>query len=330
MSGHICLARENGINWRDRDNPIGGIYAFYRRFRAGASVLATPRCPTNTGLCDQPKGYIEVYKQFVEGWSDAVNGGTLVDPKKTEIAVWVTAWENRMIAGKSIHALCVDMIGACVWRKASRPAPAMPISWPRESAHERRDIEMKWQGRGGKLQYRGSARPGRRRLRRGRTGRRLWRRARSNPFGQGGGIQIPMGGGRGGFGSIIVIIIFVVIAMVFGINPLSLLTGDTSSTTTQSAPPAQGARKTTCASSSVSSSKIPRRTGPIISRSRARAIRRPRLCSTPTRPLRAAEPRTSRRAHSTARTTSKVYIDLGFYQELRTSSARRAISPRPM
>jgi hypothetical protein len=75
-------------------------------------VLATPAlAQTDTALCDQDKGYIEVYKQFVEGWSAAVDSGKLVDPKKTEVAVWATAWENRMLAGESIHALCVDMIG---------------------------------------------------------------------------------------------------------------------------------------------------------------------------------------------------------------------------
>ena len=76
------------------------------------SALVSPTlAQTDTALCDQDKGYIEVYKQFVEGWADAVNSGKLVDPKKTEIAVWTTKWENRMLAGESIHALCVDMIG---------------------------------------------------------------------------------------------------------------------------------------------------------------------------------------------------------------------------
>ena len=78
----------------------------------GLLALASPvLAQSDPGLCDQDKGYIEVYKQFVEGWSDAVNAGKLVDPKKTEVAVWVTAWENRMAQGESVHALCVDMVG---------------------------------------------------------------------------------------------------------------------------------------------------------------------------------------------------------------------------
>jgi hypothetical protein len=78
---------------------------------AALLALATPvLAQTDTGLCDQEKGYIEVYKQFIEGWSDAVSNGTLVDPKKTEIAVWVTKWENRMVAGEPIRTLCLDMI----------------------------------------------------------------------------------------------------------------------------------------------------------------------------------------------------------------------------
>jgi predicted metalloprotease len=45
-----------------------------------------------------------------------------------------------------------------------------------------------------------------------------------------GGFRIPVGGRSGGMGSIAIIIIFVVIAMAFGINPLSILTGGDSST----------------------------------------------------------------------------------------------------
>ena len=40
-----------------------------------------------------------------------------------------------------------------------------------------------------------------------------------------GGFRIPIGGSRGGIGSLAVIIIFVIIAMAMGINPLDLLTG---------------------------------------------------------------------------------------------------------
>jgi predicted metalloprotease len=45
-----------------------------------------------------------------------------------------------------------------------------------------------------------------------------------------GGFRIPVGGRSGGMGSIAIIIIFIVIAMAFGINPLSILTGGDSST----------------------------------------------------------------------------------------------------
>jgi uncharacterized protein len=56
-------------------------------------------------------------------------------------------------------------------------------------------------------------------------------------FGRGGGLggspggfRIPVGGRSGGMGSIAIIIIFIVIAMAFGINPLSILTGGDTST----------------------------------------------------------------------------------------------------
>ena len=56
----------------------------------------------------------------------------------------------------------------------------------------------------------------------------------SNPLGQGGGgFRLPTGR-SGGLGSIGIIILFVIIAMVFGINPMSILTGDTGNTTTNS------------------------------------------------------------------------------------------------
>jgi predicted metalloprotease len=49
----------------------------------------------------------------------------------------------------------------------------------------------------------------------------------NSPFGQGGGMRLPTGR-SGGMGSIIIIVIFIGIALAFGINPLSILTGDTS------------------------------------------------------------------------------------------------------
>ena len=52
----------------------------------------------------------------------------------------------------------------------------------------------------------------------------------SNPFGRGGGIQLPSGRSGSSLGGILVIVIFIVIAMAFGINPLSILTGDSGTT----------------------------------------------------------------------------------------------------
>ncbi len=50
-----------------------------------------------------------------------------------------------------------------------------------------------------------------------------------SPFGQGGGgFRLPSGRSGGGLGGIFIVIIFIVIAMAFGINPLSILTGDNS------------------------------------------------------------------------------------------------------
>ena len=49
----------------------------------------------------------------------------------------------------------------------------------------------------------------------------------SNPFGSGGGgFRLPSGRSGGGLGGIAIVIIFIVVAMAFGINPLSVLTGD--------------------------------------------------------------------------------------------------------
>jgi predicted metalloprotease len=50
-----------------------------------------------------------------------------------------------------------------------------------------------------------------------------------NPFGRGGGIRIPMGGRSGGLGGIGITIVIGIILFAMGINPLELLTGNTSS-----------------------------------------------------------------------------------------------------
>ncbi len=52
-----------------------------------------------------------------------------------------------------------------------------------------------------------------------------------NPFGTGGGIRLPTGGRSGGLGTIAIIIVVVIILFVMGINPIDLLTGNTTSTT---------------------------------------------------------------------------------------------------
>ncbi|MEO6395821.1 MAG: neutral zinc metallopeptidase, partial [Devosia sp.] len=51
----------------------------------------------------------------------------------------------------------------------------------------------------------------------------------SNPFGTGGGMRIPMGRAGGGLGGIGLIVVVVIIMLVLGINPLSILTGQTDS-----------------------------------------------------------------------------------------------------
>jgi hypothetical protein len=66
-------------------------------------------------------------------------------------------------------------------------------------------------------------------------------RGGNSPFGRGGGIRIPMGGRSGGLGGIGVIIVIGLILFAVGINPLDMLTGNTSSVPSQtstSAPPA--------------------------------------------------------------------------------------------
>lgn len=50
-----------------------------------------------------------------------------------------------------------------------------------------------------------------------------------NPFGRGGGIRIPMGRRSGGLGGIGIIIVIGIILFAMGINPLDMLTGNTTS-----------------------------------------------------------------------------------------------------
>ncbi|MDO8359787.1 MAG: neutral zinc metallopeptidase [Devosia sp.] len=64
----------------------------------------------------------------------------------------------------------------------------------------------------------------------------------SNPFGRGGGgFRMPSGRSGGGLGGLAIVIVFIVIALAFGINPMSILTGDTSGPTTSSVLPPQNA-----------------------------------------------------------------------------------------
>ena len=58
-----------------------------------------------------------------------------------------------------------------------------------------------------------------------------------NPFGRGGGMRIPTGGRSGGLGSIGVIIVIGIILFALGINPLDMLTGDTTSTSSSQTSP---------------------------------------------------------------------------------------------
>jgi predicted metalloprotease len=51
----------------------------------------------------------------------------------------------------------------------------------------------------------------------------------NSPFGQ-GGMRLPSGRSGGGIGGIVIIIVFIGIAMAFGINPLTILTGGDTST----------------------------------------------------------------------------------------------------
>jgi predicted metalloprotease len=51
----------------------------------------------------------------------------------------------------------------------------------------------------------------------------------SNPFGTGGGIRLPSGRSGTSLGGLGIIILFIIIAMAFGINPLDLLNGNLSS-----------------------------------------------------------------------------------------------------
>lgn len=52
----------------------------------------------------------------------------------------------------------------------------------------------------------------------------------NSPLGQGGGFRLPTGRSGGGIGGIVIIIVFIGIAMAFGINPLTILTGGDTST----------------------------------------------------------------------------------------------------
>jgi len=52
-----------------------------------------------------------------------------------------------------------------------------------------------------------------------------------NPFGRGGGVRIPTGARSGGLGGIGVIIVIGIVLFAMGINPLDLLTGNTTSVT---------------------------------------------------------------------------------------------------
>ncbi len=81
---------------------------------------------------------------------------------------------------------------------------------------------VKWQGRQGSSNIED---------RRGQGGG--FGRPGGSPFGTGGGgFRMPTGGGRsGGMGTLVIIVIFVIIAFAMGINPLSILTGDTGTST---------------------------------------------------------------------------------------------------
>ena len=62
---------------------------------------------------------------------------------------------------------------------------------------------------------------------------------------------------------------------------------------------------------------------------RPRPTRSRSWCCSPARSSRPAAPGSRRWGRSIARATSKVYIDLAFFRDLQSASARRAISPRP-
>ncbi len=86
---------------------------------------------------------------------------------------------------------------------------------------------VKWQGRQGSSNI-----EDRRGQSRGGFGGGLRGGGLGGPFGQGGGgFRMPTGRSGGGIGGIAIIIIFVVIALVMGINPLTILTGGSDSST---------------------------------------------------------------------------------------------------
>jgi predicted metalloprotease len=62
----------------------------------------------------------------------------------------------------------------------------------------------------------------------------------SNPFGQGGGYRLPSGRGGMSLGSLGVVVIFIVIAMAFGVNPMSILTGESTTSNNSAVLPPTG------------------------------------------------------------------------------------------
>ena len=105
--------------------------------------------------------------------------------------------------------------------------------------------------------------------------------------------------------------LFIVIAMAFGINPLSILTGDTGTSgpaISSSLPPQQRRPGRSWRSSSASWSRTPRTSGATTFQPAwRRPIRRPRWCCSTGRRNRAAARRTRRAGRSIAPTTEGLY-----------------------